>query len=123
MLVIGAGVSIPDVIVDSDQGAMRDLKRQRFAKFKFSNEKDYKDALSKSFHLDPLSLPRGFEGKKLGLVFLKEDSTVPSINQQRLRELWQPDLDIEVSGGHFWGIVKTWWSHSSKIESFLFPEK
>lgn len=122
VLVIGAGVPVPEVIVRSDQKAMDDLKKERFQKMGFPNDEAYLQALSAEFHIDPTELPMKFQAKKLGMVLITKDNTVPVKTQKQLQELWNPELLIEINTGHFWGIVRSWLFHQDKIEDFLVPE-
>lgn len=122
VLVVGAGLSIPEVIVSSDQQAMADLKNQRFEKFGFKTDAAYLQALSAEFHIDPTTLPPKFESKSLGVILITEDKTVPVKTQRQLQKLWDPELLIEIDAGHFWGIVRSWLFHQGKIEEFLAPE-
>ena len=122
VLVIGAGITIPSVIVHSDQKAMRDLREKRIKAFGFKSDEEYLMALSNNFNLDPKSLPEKFKSKKLGMVLISKDKTVPTINQQELLRHWSPDVKIVIDSGHFWGIVRAWWSYSNEIENFLNPE-
>ncbi len=122
VFVVGAGVSIPQVIVYSDHKDMKKLKADRYQAFNFQSDEEYLAALEKEFTLDPLSLPKNFEAKQRGILLILDDKTVPFENQKRLAELWKPNLTIEVKAGHFWGVVGAWKHHSDDIEAFLVPE-
>ena len=122
VFVIGAGLSIPQVIVYSDQKAMKKLKTERYKAFNFQSDEEYLKALEKEFFLDPLTLPKNFENKQLGVLLILDDKTVPTINQRQLVDFWKPDVTIELKAGHFWGIVGAWKHHSKDIEAFLVPE-
>lgn len=124
VFVVAAGISIPEVIVTSDQEAMRDLKMARLARYNFLNEDEYLRALERVFFLDPSTLaatPSGmmYLKKDLGMALALEDTTVPTVTQERLRDLWHPRLVFGYPNGHFWGIVKSWWLDDDDVLAFF----
>lgn len=119
IIVIGAGVPIPELIVDSDQEAMVYLKDIRKNKLNLKNRNEYVSALKREFFLDPTDLEPGYKNKKLGQFLITKDKTVPTANQEKLKQLWQPQLLVEMHWSHFWGIIFTWFNHSQKITDFL----
>jgi hypothetical protein len=119
VLVITAGAPIPEVIAESDEEGLANLRSTRFKKFGFQNNQEYAGAIEKVFHLDPLKLSGDFKGKKLGVVLATEDTTVPTRHQQNLIDFWQTPEVLTVETDHFWGIVRTWWNHSDWVVNFL----
>lgn len=116
---ITGGAPIPGIIVNSDQQAMRDLKKIRYEKLKFKNDDEYLAALEKEFPLDPFKTEKKFEGKKLGMAIALKDTTVPVRYQRELEALWKPKPVIELDSGHFWGIVGAWWDNDRDIVQFF----
>jgi hypothetical protein len=116
--VITGGISIPEVVVTSDQKAMTDAKEKRQKMYGFKTDEEYLKALTKVMPLDPLNFPAP-KGKDLGMVIATEDTTVPTKTQENLRNFWQPEAVIELSNGHFWGIVKTWLFHKKDVIAFF----
>lgn len=119
VFVITAGVSIPEVVVHSDQKAMINAKAKRYEKYGFQNDEQYFIALSKEFFLDPTKLPPIYKSKKLGLSIGIKDTTVTTKTQNQLLELWNPKKVIQFENGHFWAIVKTWFFKKSDIVEFF----
>ncbi len=119
VFVITAGVSIPEVIVTSDQKAMTDAKSQRYLKYGFTNDEVYQKALSKEFLLDPTELQPLYKTKKLGMVIGLKDKTVSTKSQNQLLVLWKPTTVISFNNDHFWSIVKSWLFKESEIIEFF----
>lgn len=119
VFVIVGGTPIAEVIVTSDQKAMTDLKATRKKRFGFKNDQENIEAIGKVFHLEPMSQGELFKQKALGMAIADNDSTVSTLTQNKLREFWKPKTVIEISGGHFWGIVKMWLLHSHQILEFF----
>ncbi len=117
--VIAAGVPIPDVISVSNNSGMEELRKKRKKQMNFKTSKEYADAIHSVFELDPLDLPTKHENKKLGMIVLLDDKSVPTVNQIKLKEHWKPVYYKEFHLSHFWGIVKTWWSYSDEVTDFL----
>ncbi len=105
-VVITGGIRVPEVIVNSDQEAMRFAKKKRYEMYNFKNDDQYLDDLSKAFHLDPTQLAKKFTGKKLGVVFSTKDTTVPYENQKKLQELWNAKVIDTFDHNHFYTIVR-----------------
>jgi hypothetical protein len=114
---IVGGLSIPEVIVGSDQKEMRYLKKERFARYGFKDENEYVETIEKHFHFDRLSA--GLNNKRLGAMIAKGDTKVPTSTQIKLADTWKPALKIESSGGHVRAIFEGWFWHRSKIVDFL----
>jgi predicted alpha/beta hydrolase family esterase len=57
--------------------------------------------------------------KKFGMVISTSDKTVPTLNQERLKSLWKPEVVIYKDQDHFWTIVNTWLFDSDKIYAFF----
>lgn len=119
VFVITAGVSIPEVIVTSDQKAMTDAKAQRNVKYDFTNDEVYLNSLKKEFFLDPTDLQPLHRTKRLGMVVALKDSTVPIKTQNQLMDLWSPTTIVRFNNDHFWTIVKTWLFKKSDVVGFF----
>ena len=117
-MIVG-GAPIPDVIVNSDQKAMRDLKERRREKFGFNNDDEYLKALKPAYAFDPLKIDIQKRYKNLGMVIATEDETVPTAFQIELEKAWKPQQVISLSAGHMWGIIKTWLSYKKEIVQFF----
>lgn len=117
--VIAAGVPIPEVIAVSTNSEMKELRNKRKKTMNFKTSKEYANAIHAVFNLDPLDLPNKHGDKKLGMIVLLKDKSVPTTNQLKLKEHWKPSYYKELNKSHFWGIVKTWWSYSDEVTDFL----
>lgn len=119
VLVIGAGVPIPDIIVESDLDSMQELRDIRFKLFGFESDDEYIRALRENYSIDPLLSEQKIASIPQAMVILRKDKTVPADSQYRLRKLWGPEWELELDRGHFWGIISVWLFHSDKVEDFL----
>ncbi len=119
VFVITAGTSIAEVVVYSDQEAMRGLNKKRKEKFKTTSNEDQVARIGQAFKLEPLTLGDGFKTKDLGVSIATEDTVVPVEQQNKLKNLWNPKKEIYIHNDHFWGIVKTWLFHSDEILEFF----
>jgi pimeloyl-ACP methyl ester carboxylesterase len=119
VLVIAGGAPIPQIVANSDEKTLSRVREQRFEKYGFKNRDEYANALAQKFSLDPLDLSQGFQSKKLGLIIMTEDTTVPTEYQLRLKDHWPNSSVLKVENDHFWGIVNTWWYHSDWVLDFL----
>ncbi len=118
-MVITGGADIASVITDSDQLAMVDVKKKRMDRYKFRDRDAYLTELRKVIELEPLRLGPGYQGKKLGMVISREDTTVPGKNQELLLDLWKPEHVLELKNNHFWAIVRTWLFNSDFVVDFF----
>lgn len=113
--IITGGAHIPSIIANSNQKVMNNAWIERQKKYGFKNKDEYIKALEDVIKLEPLTI----KGKKLGLVIATEDETVPTINQEKLRNLWNPEVVITRDNDHFWAIVSTWLFHADEVYSFF----
>ncbi len=116
---IVAGAPVMEVVVKSDQQAMRNLSLSRSRKYGFSNDEEYLSGLSKTFALEPMAQGNRLEKQDFGMVVAENDTTVPTAMQYRLRDFWKPRKLISLSSTHFWAIVKTWFFYDDEIISFF----
>lgn len=117
--VITAGCDMPSIIAHSDQEVMVTAWNKRKEMFKIPNKDIYENLLRKVILFEPMQLPRKFVGKDLGMIIATSDTTVPTSNQLKLKNLWQPKTVINYSFNHFWAIVLSWiWDSNSVIEFF-----
>lgn len=119
VFLIVAGAPITDVIVKSDQEAMRKLASARRKKFGIGDDVDYLEKLKKTFLLEPMSQPALKKKKDFGMVVAEEDSTVPTDYQRQLRDFLKPRKLISLNNGHFWAIVNTWLHHDDEVVEFF----
>lgn len=117
--IITGGAHIPSIIANSNQGAMVKVWNDRSRLFNFKAKGEYIDALEKVIELEPLNRLNITSAKKFGMVISTSDQTVPSVNQERLKSLWKPEVVIYKDQDHFWSIVNTWLFDSDKIYSFF----
>ncbi len=113
------GTPIAEVIVESDQKAMRDLKAARRTRYGFTSDAQNIAAIGGAFHLEPRLQKALSKRKDYGMAMAENDTTVPFENQRKLRDFWQPEKVIVLSSDHFWGIVKTWLFHSGELVKFF----
>jgi hypothetical protein len=119
VFVITAGTSIAEVVVYSDQEAMKGLNKRRKEKFQTASDEDQIARIGQAFKLEPLTLGDGFKTKDLGVSIATKDTVVPVEQQNKLKNLWKPKKEIYIENDHFWGIVKTWLFHSDEILDFF----
>jgi pimeloyl-ACP methyl ester carboxylesterase len=117
--VVTGAASIASVIANSDQEILQQVRKKRFERHGFKSQGEYIAALERTIVLDPMKMERGFEGKSLGLVIAKKDTTVPVRYQMDLKNLWQTDQVIYLNAAHTWAIVSTWLFHSREITDFF----
>ena len=115
---IVGGLPIAEVVVTSDQLAMRNLRDLRKERFGFKNDQQNIDAIEKVFSLEPERKSPN-STKDFGAVVATEDSTVPTVTQQKLVDHFKPSVLITIHNGHFWTVIKTWLFHSDEIIDFF----
>ena len=113
VFVIAGGIPIAEVIVDSDQKAMVNLRKDRQEKYGFKTGEENISAIQKVFEYEPMKLPPKYKEKDLGVSVGLKDDTVPTATQTKLEEFWKPQ------NSHFWTIVKTWLFKSSEVLEFF----
>ena len=113
------GTPIAEVIVGSDQKAMQDLKAARKTRYGFTSDAQNIAAIGGAFQLEPMLQKALAKRKDYAMSMAENDTTVPFENQRKLRDFWQPEKVIVISGDHFWGIVKTWLFHSGELVKFF----
>ncbi len=116
---IVGGAPIAEVIVTSDQKAMAELKKSRFARYGFKSESENQAAIDRVFPLDPMKLGDGYKSKHMGMVIATQDTTVPTKTQQQAVEFFKPGKVITYENSHFWGIVKPCLFDSGDILQFF----
>jgi hypothetical protein len=116
---IAGGIPIAEVIVNSNQEAMVNLKKDRQIRYGFQDAKENINAIEKVFSWEPEQLPELFKKKDLGVSIGLKDETVPAENQKKLVEFWKPSKVITYSNDHFWTIVKTWLFKSDEVVEFF----
>lgn len=81
--IIVGGLSIPEVIVHSDQPAMVELKEKRYKEFGLKNDEQYLKDLSSAFLIEPTKqIVNHAENKNIGAVISTDDSLVPTKYQE-----------------------------------------
>ena len=120
---IVGGASIAEVVATSDQKAMQTLREERKKLYGIQTTEQHIKAINGALHLDPFAanstLGDQHQNKKLGLAIADQDTTVTTATQKELEKRWQPQVVIQISGGHFWGIVKTWLFHVDEVVKFF----
>ena len=119
VFVITGGISVAEVIVNSNQAAMVELRQDRQRRYGFKTADENIKALGNVFSFEPENLPQKFRQKDLGLSIALEDKTVPTANQLRLKEFWNSKYVITFPNNHFWTIVKSWLFKSDEILQFF----
>lgn len=119
LFIIVAGAPITEVITTSDEKEMQDLFAARQKKYGFKDRNENRRALEKVFTMEPMGLGDGYKNKVIGMSVATADSTVPTLNQEKLAAYLKPKKIITLSSSHFWGIVKTWLFHSDEILVFF----
>ncbi len=119
VFIITGGAPITEVIATSDQKAMQKLREERRNRFGFKTIEENRVAIAERFFLEPMQLGDGYRKKALGMVITEQDGTVPSANQEKLKNYWQPQKVITYSNGHFLGIIKAWMFNKDDIFDFF----
>lgn len=117
-LIVG-GLPIAEVVVTSDQQAMRDLRSIRQMRYHFKSDDENIAAINKVFSLEPTKQAALKNKKQIGVVISEDDKTVPYPTQQNLEAFFKPKKVIAMNNNHFWAIVKTWLFHSSELVDFF----
>ncbi len=119
VFVIAGGAPITEIIVQSDQDAMKKLKKLRYEKYSFKNDEEYGSALIAAFHFEPMMLGDGWKKKTLGMSLALKDKTVPVAQQKKLSDFWNPKVTMTRKNAHFWEIVSTWANDSDEVLGFF----
>lgn len=121
-VVIVAGVPFSTVITDSHHSELSAVRERRMKAFQLSSREAYQQKLAESLvqwdrpqTLNPAS---GRRIPTLAVIGLQDD-VVPTSHQREFAKLWQPAKVIEINSGHFWSIVRAYWSFSDQIVTFL----
>lgn len=115
---IVGGLPISEVVVTSNQDAMRDLRKTRQARYHFKNDQENIAAIRAVFPLEP-SHKQPLTKKHFGMVISSKDATVPYKTQEQMKEFFTPEKVIALNNDHFWAIVKTWFFHTDEIIQFF----
>jgi hypothetical protein len=118
-MIITAGAHISSIIAHSDQEAMISAWLKRKKLYGFKDRFEYEEALNKVIELEALDRAQIKTQKKFGLVISSTDTTVPTINQERLKSLWKPEKVMYKNKDHFWTIVLTWLFDADFIYDFF----
>lgn len=118
-LFIVGGAPIAEIVVNSDQEAMINLRIARSQRYGFKTAEENILAIGKVFSLEPMGQNPTFKNKNIGMVIAEKDLTVPYANQTKLRDFWQPQYILHLSDNHFWAIVKTWLLYSGSLVDFF----
>lgn len=113
------GLTIPEVIVTSDQKIMQEAKQKRKEMFGFKTDLEYLNALDKAILLEPTRQGDLYKKKDYGMVLATQDTTVPAATQFKLKEFFRPRVTIEYDSSHFWAIVKSWMFANGDILDFF----
>jgi hypothetical protein len=118
-MIITAGAHIPSIIAHSDQEAMVNVWLERKKRYGLKDKSHYVDELNKVIELEALNRLEIKTPKKFGLVISSNDTTVPTVNQERLKSLWKPEKVLYKDKDHFWTIVHTWLFDADFIYDFF----
>lgn len=139
MVLITAGGPLSEVLATSDQKSLQELKAKRMQKWGLRSDKQYEGVLGQAISFDFLpprfpaygpkvpgiqgpsaSSPRSRVSTDDVLMFIaRGDETVPLRTQENLWKALGEPRRIDLSANHFWGIVGTYWNHSSELIDFL----
>ncbi len=119
VFVITAGISVAEVVVNSDQEAMVYLNSERKKNYNFKTDEEVITAIGTAFTYEPTQLTERYKKRSLGMVIGLQDKTVPTATQNKLKEYWKPKKVITYSNDHFWTIVKAWLFTSDEILEFF----
>jgi hypothetical protein len=120
---IVGGAPITEIIINSDQQAMKDLKIERYKRYGFKNDIEYLTALQNAFTLEPMKLGDLYKKKTYGMVVATEDETVPTETQMKLFDFWKPTYVTKYKSSHFWAIVKAGFFQADEIFKFFEDQK
>lgn len=116
---IVAGTPLAEVIASSDQPAMVQLAEERRQRFGLDTREKHIAAISDALKLEPTLQPKLQKAMRFGMVISDSDSTVPTANQMKLVEFWNPIKLITLGSGHFWSIIRTWMFYDDEILDFF----
>ncbi|MFN7728054.1 MAG: alpha/beta fold hydrolase [Bdellovibrio sp.] len=131
---IASGAPFSFVLSRSDQEGLISLRDQRKPLWLFDSG-DYEAMLGFAITQDILP-PRhgvlavaGAQGRpssgaqwrqaKVLMLIATKDTTVPTEAQELLWRAVPGAQRVNIEAGHFWGIVRAWWSHGTEIVEFL----
>jgi len=139
MVLITAGGPLSQVLANSDLTSLIELREKRMKLWGLRSEKEYEGVLGRSISLDFLP-PRFSSGipdvdgivgppakaskslvptQQILMSLAPSDETVPYETQEKLWVTLGEPKRFDVSGDHFFGIVRTYWFHSDEISDFL----
>lgn len=82
-MIVG-GLPIPEIILNSSQPAMRELKSLRYKEYKLKDDRQYLKELSHVFQLEPMNQTQNYsKHKKIGAILSTNDNLVPYVNQKK----------------------------------------
>lgn len=116
--IVGGG-DIASIIAHSNQDAMVTAREARFKRYGFKSDDEYVAALRKVLPYEPLEIKFDRKQKKLGMIISTNDQTVPTKNQNLIRDKWAPDVEYKTSWSHVLAIVKTWLFDKSQVVDFF----
>ncbi len=119
VFVITAGISVAEVVVNSDQKAMVYLNSERKKNYNLKTDEEVLAAIGTAFTYEPTQLTERYKTRSLGMVIGLQDKTVPTATQKKLEEYWKPKKVINYKNDHFWTIVKAWLFTSDEILEFF----
>lgn len=88
--IIVGGLPIPEVIIQSNQKAMVDLKDKRYVEYNLTDDVQYLKELSQVFQFEPTAQDTNHSvGKTIGAIVSKNDELVPYENQIKASEFFK----------------------------------
>ncbi len=119
VLMVG-GADLPTILVNSQERRVKALREKRFEIYGFKNNDEYLSALKENIHFTPeLFINEKAKQKPLMMVRDLVDQKVPTENQQRLVQMWDPDVIRYTSHGHVRSILDMYLLNQTEIIRFF----
>lgn len=99
-LIVG-GLPIPEIIVQSSQQAMKDLKTKRYSMYHLKNDEEYIKELSAAFKYEPTKIQlEPTKAITTAMILSTNDDLVPYKNQVMAEKFFKPQTVLKSSLNH-----------------------
>lgn len=115
-LIVG-GLPIPEVIVRSEQEAMKTLKQRRYQKYKLQDDAQYLKQLSDIFKYEPTTYTA--PTKSVGAVISENDALVPYETQMSVIRFFKASPVYTTSLSHIQTVIWNGIFHRKRVSKFF----
>ena len=114
---IVSGASLCKLLANAGEKGLKNLREQRFEKFKIKSMKEYEDKLCGAFNWEiPKVAPKNV---KIASIISLKDDTVSTKFQIEMVEDFKPLFVVESNFNHFYTVVTSYLFHKKKIFKFF----